>query len=78
VYELIKYLHEEEGLGYRRISQKLNSWGILTERANNWLNTSVYSVLKRRKERDDRINNQRRKEFKAHISKFELKYVSFD
>ena len=30
VYELIKYLHEEEGLGYRRISQSLNRWGIPT------------------------------------------------
>jgi len=78
VYELIKYLHEEEGLGYRRISQKLNSWGILTERANNWLNTSVYSVLKRRKERDERIENLRNKESETHISKFELKYYSFD
>jgi hypothetical protein len=71
-------MYEVQGLGYRRISQKLNSWGILTERGNKWFSTSVYSVLKRRKERDDRINNQRRKESKAHIPKFESKYYSFD
>ena len=71
-------MYEVQGLGYRRISQKLNSWGILTEKGNKRLNTSVYSVLKRRKERDDRINNQRRKEFETHIPKFESKYYSFD
>ena len=27
-YDLIKHLHEVEGLGYRRISQSLNRWGI--------------------------------------------------
>jgi len=48
VYLLIKYLHEEEGLGYRRISQKLNSWGIKTKRGKKWLNTLVFSVLKRK------------------------------
>ena len=77
-YQLIKHLHDVEGLGYRRISQKLNSWGIPTVRGNKWFNTSVYSVLKRRKERDHRISNLRKKEFKTYISKFELKYYSFD
>jgi hypothetical protein len=28
VYQLIRYLHENEDLGYRKISQKLNSWGV--------------------------------------------------
>ena len=32
VYELIKTLYEEKGLGYRKISQKLNGWGIKTHR----------------------------------------------
>jgi hypothetical protein len=34
VYQLIKYLHENEELGYRKISQKLNSWGVKTQRGN--------------------------------------------
>ena len=31
-YQLIKYLHDVEGLGYRKISQKMNQWGIPTHR----------------------------------------------
>ena len=68
----------ERGLGYRKVSHKLNSWGIKTERGNKWLPQSVYSVLKRRNECIDRVNNQRLKDFDTHISKFELKYYSFD
>jgi hypothetical protein len=47
-YKLIKYLHEEEGLGYRKISQKLNSWGIKTQRNKQWSNNSVFSVLQKK------------------------------
>ncbi|MDA8978836.1 recombinase family protein [bacterium] len=78
MFTLIHYLHENEGLGYRRISQKLNSWGIPTIRGNKWFNTSVHSVLKRKRQRDERINNQRLEEFDTHISKFHLKYITFD
>ena len=78
VYELIKYLLEEKGLGYRRISQSPNRWGIPTQRSNKWFNTSVFSVLKRKRQRDERIENLRNKEFETHISKFELKYHTFD
>jgi len=34
---------KEEGLGYRRISKKLNQWGIKTHRGCEWFNTSVSS-----------------------------------
>jgi len=74
---LIKTL-QEEGLGYRRISYKLNSWGIKTDRGNTWFPQSVYSVLKRWNEMIDRVDNQRMKSFDTHISKFELKYYYFD
>ena len=47
---------KEEGLGYRRISRKLNQWGIKTHRGKEWFNTSVSSVLKRKHERDVMIN----------------------
>ena len=77
IIRLIKTL-QEEGLGYRRISYKLNSWGIKTDRGNTWFPQSVYSVLKRWNEMIDRVDNQRMREFDTHISKFELKYYYFD
>ena len=72
VYQLIKYLHEEKGLGYRRIRDKLNSWGIKTERGNKWLNTSVYSVLERKHQRDIRIKQVRNKKFPTKIFKMKV------
>ena len=78
VYLLIKYLHEEEGLGYRKISQNLNSWGIKTQRGKKWFNTSVFSVLKRKHQRDKRVETVREKEYPIKISKFSLETVPFD
>tara|TARA_B100002003_G_C13974885_1_gene471630 strand:+ start:28 stop:381 length:354 start_codon:yes stop_codon:yes gene_type:complete len=78
VYELIHYLHTKEGLGYRKISQKLNSWGIKTQRGKKWFNTSVFSVLKRKHQRDVRVEKVREKEFPVRISKFKLETVPFD
>ena len=49
IYSLI-LLMKEEGLGYRRISKKLNQWGIKTHRGCSWFNTSVSSVLQRKNE----------------------------
>ena len=78
VYLLIKHLHEKEGLGYRKISQKLNSWGIKTQRGKEWFNTSVFSVLKRKHQRDKRVETVREKEYPIKISKFSLETVPFD
>ena len=78
IYNLIKFLKESEGLGYRRISYKLNSWGIKTERGNIWNNSMVYSILKRRTQRDDRIENQRLIHFNPEMSKLDIKYRSFE
>ena len=58
IYSLIQ-LMKEEGLGYRRISKKLNQWGIKTHRGCEWFNTPVNSVFKRKHERDDLVNNIR-------------------
>jgi hypothetical protein len=60
IYSLILLLRQE-GLGYRKISRKLNQWGIKTHRGKKWFNTSVSSVLKRKHERDvlfDEIRNR--------------------
>jgi len=40
LYTLIKCLHDK-GYGYRRISHKLNKWGLPTLRGKTWFNTSV-------------------------------------
>jgi hypothetical protein len=68
----------EEGLGYRRISRKLNQWGIKTHRGCSWFNTSVSSVLKRKHERDIRNEQIRNQYFPTKISKFEVNYYTFD
>ena len=76
-YKLIKYLHEEEGLGYRKISQKLNSWGIKTQRNKQWSNNSVFSVLQKKHQRDKRIEKVRNKSFPIKISKLFIRYSLF-
>ena len=77
IYCLI-LLMKNEGLGYRRISRKLNQWGIKTHRGKEWFNTSVSSVLKRKHERDVMINEIRDQHYPSKISKMELKYYTFD
>ena len=77
IYSLI-LLMKEEGLGYRRISKKLNEWGIKTHRNKQWFNTSVSSVLKRKHERDVLYDEIRNQHFPTKISKMKLKYYTFD
>ena len=67
----------DSGLGYRKISRKLNEMNIKTIRGNTWFNTSVSSVLKRKHERDLRIQEIRNKKFKTKIGKFRIKYYTF-
>ena len=76
LYILIKTLHDK-GYGYRRIAHKLNKWNVKTARGNTWFNTSVSSVLKRKHERDVRIQEIRNKEYPIKISKFSVKYYTF-
>ena len=77
IYCLIQFM-KEEGMGYRRISKKLNQWGIKTHRGKQWFNTSVSSVLKRKHERDLMINEIRDQHYPSKVSKMELKYYTFD
>ena len=67
----------DSGLGYRKISHKLNEMNIKTTRGNTWFNTSVSSVLKRKHERDLRIEEIRNQKFKTKIGKFSVKYYTF-
>ena len=77
IYSLILLLREE-GLGYRKISYKLNDWGIKTHRGKQWFNTSVSSVLKRKHERDVLFDEIRNRHYPTEISKFEVNYYIFD
>ena len=76
LYTLIKSLHDK-GYGYRRIAHKLNAWNVKTSRGNTWFNSSVSSVLKRKHERDVRIQEIRNKEYPIKIGKFAIKYYTF-
>ena len=47
-------------MGYRKISHYLNENGIPTHRGKKWGGNSVYSVLKRHKERETRLEFMQR------------------
>ena len=71
-YRLIKSLYDK-GIGYRKISKYLNERGILTEKGSKWGETGnyVYSVLKRFKEREERLG-LRNKKYKTEISEMRI------
>ena len=77
IHDLIIRLNRR-GFGYRKISQKLNGWGIRTKRNKIWSNSSVYSVIKRKQEREGVIENIRNTVSLTDISEFKIKYYSFD
>ena len=57
LYRLIKFLKEERGIGYRRISHILFDKGYRSVRTNSILkNTYVYSIYSKGKIRENRIN----------------------
>ena len=76
-FNLIEYLHNDKGLGYRVIAKKMNYWGIKTQRGKTWSNGSVHSVLKRRHQRDLRIQDVRNKKFPIEISSLSFRKESY-
>ena len=57
LYRLIKFLKDERGLGYRRISHILYDKGFRTIRSNKpILNNYVYSIYKKGKIREERLS----------------------
>ena len=57
LYRLIKFLKDERGLGYRRISHILYDKGFRTIRSNKpILNNYVYSIYKNGKIREERLS----------------------
>ena len=74
LHTLIKYLHDERGMGYRKISHFLNRCGIKTQRNKTFSNSSVHSILKRKKQRDERMVF-RNKEYPVSMSKMTLEFL---
>ena len=74
LYKLIQSLRDE-GWSYRRISKHFNEKGILTPNNKKWglSGNSVYSVLKRYKEREERLQ-LRNKKYQPVRSKMWLEY----
>ena len=60
-------------MGYRRISQYLNEKGIPTHQGKQWGGNSVYSVLKREKEREDKLDFIN-KEYEPEWGKMEVRW----
>ena len=73
IFNKIQSLHNS-GLGYRKISHYLNDKGILTNKGKRWGGNNVYSVLKRHKEREDRIEYMN-KEYEPEWSKMIVKWA---
>ena len=76
-HQLISYLHYELGWSYRKITKKFNDeWKIKTHKGKTWgvTGNSVYSVLKRFKEREERMNLENKK-YDTKITDFQIKYL---
>ncbi len=57
IHDQIKCLHDS-GLGYKRIAKHLNEIGSKTFRGKEWGSNIVHSVLKRNRERLNRLEVQ--------------------
>ncbi len=67
-------MKQERGMSYRKISKWLNRSGIKTHKGKMWGDTgnSVYSVFKRMKERDYRLNTIKKIKTKSEITDFKI------
>ena len=73
IYKLICFLKNEKGMGYKRITHWLNRSGIKTHQGKKWSSTgsSVYSVIKRMKQREQRLDDMKFKT-QSKISNFTI------
>ena len=74
LYDYIKCLHDS-GMSYRRITKLLNKKGIKTHTGKEWGETgnSVYSVLKKYRLREDRLELLNR-EYELEWGTMEVKW----
>ena len=76
LYALCKQLHDK-GYGYRRIAKMFNKWELQTPRGNTFSNGSISSILKRKQQRDNRIQDLRNKVFSPKLGKFKITYYQY-
>lgn len=62
-------------MGYRKISQWLIKSGIKTQREKIFSNSSVHSILKRKKQRDERIESVRNQRYESEMGKMTLEFL---
>ena len=62
-------------MGYRKISQWLNKSGIKTQREKTFSNSSVHSILKRKKQREERIESIRNQRYESEMGKMTLEFL---
>ena len=72
LYDTIKELHGK-GLGYKKISNWFNERDIKTPRGSEFKGNYVFSILKKGKFREERINQ----ESKWEIKNMNLKFIIF-
>jgi hypothetical protein len=72
LYRLIKFLKEERGIGYRKISHILFEKNYRSIRSNKILkNNYIYSIYYKGKIRENRIN----REFDSQINNLKVKFI---
>ena len=71
LWEIIKEKHDS-GMGYRRISYWLNEHGYKTPRGHEFKNTHVFSILKKKRIADERME----KRFEPAIENLQMRIIS--
>jgi len=69
LHDIIQTLHDE-GLGYRKIAQWLNERGYTTPRGKRFFNNHVFSILKKKRLRDERLNREVEVEYRNFSLEF--------
>ena len=70
LHDIIQNLHNE-GLGYRKIAEWLNENGYQTPRGLRFFNNHVHSMLKKKRLRDERLNQ----EVEVEYGDFSLEFI---
>ena len=63
LHDTIKELHDG-GMGYRKIAEWLREKGYQTPRGQRFYGNHVFSILKRKRQRDERLNQDVEREYK--------------
>ena len=70
LHDTIQNLHNE-GMGYRNIARWLNERGYLTPRGKRFFNNHVFSILKKKRLKDERLN----REVEVEYRNFSLEFI---